>query len=172
MTTENTETQVPIEGERMRAAPPWLAEALEDWHKAKAAVSIDPLASEIPASLNAELIQFPEEVARWGFRVAEAAREVQMSELLEDDCWAASLEKAKMVLGPLVRGTTNAADYERAARQDPEWRKARIKHIHADAKLGRLKSAMEALRTKREALMSLGANLRQEMERDPSLRQR
>jgi len=152
--------------------PPWLQEALQDWEKAKAAVSIDALAGEIPHNLNMELFDFPETIAKWGFRVSEAVRELQMASMLAEDCLAAAEEKARMLLGPLKRGEVTTSDYQRAARRDPEWRQSELKRIHAEAKVGRLKSTMAGLSAKREALMSLGANLRAELERDPALRSR
>lgn len=150
--------------------PAWISEALADWNKAKEAVSIDPQAGEIPVHLNNELLFFPEQIAWWGFRLAEAVREEQMAAMGADDCYAAAIEKAKAMLGPAKRGEVSQASYDRAARLDQEWRKAELARIHAEAKCGRLKSVMQGLQAKREALMSLGANLRAEIQADPTLR--
>jgi len=170
-TTPEASFEEPTPTERPNPpAPPWLAEALSDWKKLKGDIAIDPLAGEIPANLNQELFEFPQSVAKWGFRVSEAIREFQLATMYADDCEAAAEEKARTVLGPLKRGTVTNADYSRAARYDPEWRAAQLKKIHAEARVGRLKSAAAALAAKREALLSIGANLRQEMQVDPTLR--
>lgn len=151
--------------------PAWLAEALADWDRAKNAVSIDAQAGDIPAHLNAELIDFPSTIARWGFRVAEAIREMQLAEMAADDAHGAAMERVKDKMGPLKRGEVSNSDYEREARHDPEWRQAELRRIHAEAKVGRLKSVMAGLQAKKDALVSLGANLRSEIQADPSLRE-
>lgn len=173
MTYKTLETESPLTTQVTPPTPPepaWLREAREDWQRAVEAVSIDPQAGSIPSSLNAELFAFPEAMARWGFRLSEATREFNLATLRAEDCWAAALENAKGVLGPTTRGKVSQADYERFARQNNEWRSAELARIHAEAKTGRLKSVMNGLAAKREALMSLGANLRAELLADPSLR--
>ncbi len=150
--------------------PPWLAEALQDWAKLKQDIAIDPQAGEIPLHLNQELFSFPEAVARWGFRLAEAIREEQIASLQAEDAFAAAEEKARILLGPTKRGEVSLADYERAAKRDPEWRQAELRRIAAEAKVGRLKAATAGLAAKRDALTSIGANLRAELQADPTLR--
>jgi len=55
---------------------------------------------------------------------------------------------------------------------DPEYNKARERLIQAESDRDYLRGVLDALRTKREAAVSLGAQLRQEHQSDTHLRER
>jgi hypothetical protein len=56
--------------------------------------------------------------------------------------------------------------------RDPDGQQARAKEVAADAERVRLYGVLDALRSKRDMLISLGAHIRAEMQHDPMIRER
>jgi hypothetical protein len=122
-----------------------------------------------PKMLEEEYIRIPGDLAYWneqycrareGHLRAELAREVDEANL--------RLEvRAKLVEqgSKVTEGTLDAMVVT-----DPRYRETREREITADARKQRMLGILDAIRGKREMLVSLGAHIRQEMAGDPSLR--
>lgn len=125
-------------------------------------VAVEPLA------LEEEFVRVPSDLAFWNERFARAQRAV----LLEK----AVLERVEAELSELHRGMLKAAGkatdamVEERVHRDPTYQ--RQKKAVADAEYEKLRAygVVDAIRTKRDMIISLGAHIRAEMARDPVVR--
>lgn len=62
------------------------------------------------------------------------------------------------------------SEVEAALVLNPEYQQAKVKEIEAEAEKVRLYGVLDAIRSKRDMLISLGAHMRAEMQSDPSIR--
>lgn len=140
-----------------------IREGNEDFEKVKEVVSIDPQACEYPGALNQELINLPGEVARWGFRAAHALADYNSAKQAREEAWALAGDAARAhLLEASARPTV--AQIEGLAIRTDTYRAAAKAESDAEVRLKRYQAVMEALRAKREALITLGANLRSELQ--------
>lgn len=126
------------------------------------------------SDLNGEFIRLPATMARWGTITADAAYDVSMAkQAYEKECAKVSEElRAKSAAAaegnrrPTVdqinAQTTNALTV--LMKQDALF--------EAERKYRRNQGIVEALRTKRDMLVQLGASYRAQMESDPGIRSR
>jgi hypothetical protein len=126
-------------------------------------VRIDPL------DIQAEFIRVPGDLAYWNDRYADALREFLISE--------ADFKILKAQLEPLTRqalldagGKTTEAQVKAAIDSDDQVLEAQRRCVEAEVEKNRLYGALDAIRSKKEMLISLGAHLRAEMGGDPVLR--
>jgi hypothetical protein len=126
-------------------------------------VRIDPL------DIQTEFIRIPGDLAYWNDRYAEALREHLTSKT--------DLEVLKAQLQPLVRqalldagGKVTEAQVAAAIETHDEVIEAKHRCITAEVEKNRLFGSLDAIRSKKEMLVSLGAHLRAEMGGDPALR--
>ncbi len=126
-------------------------------------VRIDPL------DLSNEFVQLSGQLAYWNDRYADALREFLISKV--------DLEVLKGQLQPLVRqalldagGKTTEAQVTSAIETHDEVIDAKNRLVHAEVEKNRLYGALDAIRSKKEMLISLGAHMRAEMGGDPMLR--
>jgi hypothetical protein len=124
-----------------------------------------------PLALEQEYVRLPADFAYWGERYSVAMRTYLQ---LEEDTkrttarlWMETREK----LTAAGKKPTEAM-IDAAMRQEEEHQKAHAALVGAEAEKERLRVVMEAIRTKREMLVSLGATIRQEKEHDPVIRER
>lgn len=127
------------------------------------AVGIDPLA------IQEEYVRVPAELAYWNCKYAEAVNrhlrakhhlevtEAQLRFLCRD-----ALEEA----GRKVTESTVDSAMLRHSSYEP----ARFAAIEAEVEVKRLAGVVDAVRTKRDMLVSLGAHVRAEMQHDPVIR--
>ncbi len=137
------------------------SENLEDY--LRKSVKIDPL------DIKGEFIRIPADLAFWNGRYADALREFLMAK--------ADLEILKAQLMPLVRqalldkgAKVTESIIESAVDGDAQVVEARDRLVNAEVEKARLYGTLDAIRSKKEMLISLGAHLRAELEGDPSLR--
>ncbi len=146
-------------------------------------VDIEPLA------LEEEFIRLPPDLAYWNHQFADAVREYSRSKFLREQTAArlhtelreeimyAAKEAAKTAIedgatksSVKVKSPT-IADIEAAVLTNEEYVEAREREIEAEANKARLYGIVDAVRTKRDMLVQMGANRRAEMQGDPSIRQ-
>jgi len=117
--------------------------------------------------IKAEFIRLPADMAYWNARYADAIRDHLRAkhecEKTEARCYGEHRERLE-----LERKVTEKK-IESAVTQDPSVIAAREAEIEAEAERARLRGVVEAISTKRDMLMSLGAYIREEM-RDPLIR--
>ncbi len=123
----------------------------------------------VPEQINEEFARMSADYAYWNEKYSEANR----LELVRE--WEVSKAYASLYL-------QKKFDLEAAGKKAPEasvdaevktsqvYGAAMEAHIEAQAEREHLKGILEALKTKREMLVSAGAHLRQEMQGDPIMR--
>lgn len=130
---------------------------------AKDSVYIDEFA------INGEFIRLPTDLAYWNGQYAERLREYLEADLNLDELKGKLHFKHREIL--LVNfGKATADDIRASVESDAEYVQARMALISAEVAKTRAKGMVEAVGTKKESLISLGANIRQEMGNDPSIR--
>jgi hypothetical protein len=124
-------------------------------------------------ALQAEYMRLPADYAYWNARYAEVYRFLLRSKMTRDQLQARLHKEYRARLeAQRSSGRVTIAEVDAEVEADPEYLEAKVTEIEADAECKKLQGVMEALRTKREMLISLGAHIRAEMQRDPSVHQR
>jgi hypothetical protein len=117
--------------------------------------------------IKAEFIRLPADMAYWNARYSDAIlahlRAKWAAETAEGECYIAQRERLE------AEGKVTEKKIESAVATDPMYVAARNAEIEAEAERARLRGVVEAIATKRDMLMSLGAYIREEM-RDPLIR--
>ena len=135
----------------------------EDLKEAQRATRIEPLA------IQEEYIGLPGHLAYWNNRYAaalEAALRAEHERKMAESRVLLELRAAAKVEG--TKPTVDEIEARVALSQDV--RSALLDEIAAQAEKARVQGVVEAIRAKREMLVSLGAHLREEMRGDPSIR--
>lgn len=123
----------------------------------------------LPEVIEEEYVRFPADFAFWNARYAAAferwlrlkvERELTYNHLLGEV--RAELETIK------TKATVSEVESEALRRR--EFLDAKLAEVQAEAEKVRLYGVMEALRSKREMLISLGAHIRLERSQDPMIR--
>lgn len=124
-----------------------------------------------PEALQEEFARVSMDFAYWSAQATDAYEAQQMAEL--------DVKRAKARLYVVNRttlemespnGKTTEAQVEAAVVNDPEMVAAEITRIQADVARDRAKLTLEAIRIKKDMLVSLGAHERTEMQGDPTIR--
>lgn len=125
----------------------------------KDAVEIEPLA------LQEEFIRVPSDLAHWNERYAHTLRSYLLAKAEVKELEARlSLEYRETLEKPTERAIETSVD------ADSRMVEARLRLIEAEVAKVRTDGVLEAIRAKRDALVSLGAHIRAELQGDPSLR--
>lgn len=121
------------------------------------------------ARLNDEFIKMPAAIAYWANEHANKVADYQHAKLNKDQTYARLFTKyhAKL-LDEKERPTEKKVDA--AIELDHEMYQAQVALLTAEREKNHVAGIMEAVRTKRDMLVSLGANYRAELQGDPSLR--
>lgn len=122
-----------------------------------------------PEAIQEEYVRMPSDLAYWAERYAKALR-VYLGSKLDLDRSRARLRVACR-LDLEVQGKVTESMVESAVDQHPEMEVARLNYIEAEVEKVRISGLLDAIRTKKDMLVSLGAHVRTEMERDPLLRE-
>lgn len=127
------------------------------------AVSVDPLL------LEEEFARIPADLAYWNEKYANAYRVFLRAKATYDQVEAARalvIREEQSMLKKITEGTIRAY-----VETDDEVVRARLQVIDAEVEKVRLWGVLDALRAKKEALISIGAHMRAEMSGNPSLRE-
>ena len=136
----------------------------------KDCVRIEPLA------LEEEFVRMPADLAYWNERYAKAVRAHLTAKIEVDRVRATTRQVMRIRLtNPenahlLAGGKITEAMLESFITSDGDVRRVEDAEIEAEAKKIRLHGIIEAIRTKRDMLISLGANMRAEMQNDPMIK--
>jgi hypothetical protein len=125
-----------------------------------------------PAAIREEYATVSSDLAHWGAVRTEAARQERRAEL-ETETWLAAFvsdarEKSESK-GERVPGVDGL---ERSARSDPQYKILRDREIEAAFTKESAAAVVAAISAKKEMLVSLGADLRLDAERDILIMQR
>jgi len=136
----------------------------------KDCVRIEPLA------LEEEFVRMPADLAYWNERYAKAVRAHLIGKIEVDRAraWARQALRIKLTnpenAHMLGGGKVTEALLESFIALDPTVKEVETNEIEAESKKIRLHGIIEAIRTKRDMLISLGANMRAEMQNDPMIK--
>lgn len=125
-----------------------------------------------PTVIEEEYIRLPGDLAYWN---AEYSRAYQhwLESKLEREVKCAHLTAAyrSSLEGGGTKSRVTIGEVDSLVQQDPDYVMVRTKEITSEADKVRLAGVMDALRCKKEMLISLGAHIRLEMGNDPMVRQ-
>ena len=122
-----------------------------------------------PEAIQEEMVRISADLAYWGERYSRALRAFLTAKLDEDRAYAKVAILCREELAQA--GKVTEAMVTSAVESHPEIERARLELIAAEVEKVRLYGVLDAIRSKRDMLQSLGAQLRAEMERDPGLRE-
>jgi len=130
-----------------------------------------------PLAIEEEFIRLPADLAYWNERFAQANRAFLIADIEEKRTEArlhlecrARLTVEKGEDGKKVKAPT-VSDIEAEVNGHEDMQRAQDRLIAAEAEKVRLYGVLDAIRTKREMVVSLGAHMRAEMQGDPTLRE-
>jgi hypothetical protein len=106
-------------------------------------------------ALQAEYMRLPADYAYWNARYAEVYRFLLRSKMTRDQLQARLHKEYRARLeAQRSSGRVTIAEVDAEVEADPEYLEAKVTEIEADAECKKLQGVMEALRTKREMLIS------------------
>lgn len=123
-----------------------------------------------PLAIQEEFVRLPGDFAYWSERYRQALISLADTELLYKQTKARLQRTHRERL--LANGKATEAMVEAAVDEDKEYAQAYRARAVAEAEKEAARLSVEAIRVKKEALISLGATVRQELENDPVIRQR
>ena len=124
-----------------------------------------------PLCIEEEYIRLPGDMAYWNSRYSDVYRHWLEMKVARDLAHNRLLmEHRELLLAKSTSGRVTAAEVESHVVQDPIYLDAKAKELVAESEKIRLYGVMEALRAKRDMLISLGAHIRQERANDPMIR--
>jgi hypothetical protein len=124
-----------------------------------------------PMDLTPAFCQLPADLAYWGARYADAHRQAAAAKADEKQIHGANWEVARDRV-TAIRGKATLDDIKAAIEQIDDVRRARENTIEAEYEKVRLLGIVDAIRSKRDMLISVGAHVRAEMDHDPSIKSR
>lgn len=127
----------------------------------KQCVSIDPL------SLSEEFTKVASELSFWNERQTEALRASLHAKIARERLHAQLFFEKRAAL-EAAKAKATEATVEAAIEIDPRFAALRDEEADAQSEYMRLRGVAEAVKTKRDMLVSLGAHVRAEMAGDPS----
>ena len=143
-------------------------DAIEEAKIIKDAITVSPEA------LQEEFIRLPGDIAHWSGRYAQAVRLFLIAEAARREAEArAWLEcKAAGIASAGEKGKAPTVDDLKAmVATRPEVLACVVEEIETAAEKERVRGIYEAVRTKKDAIVSIGATQRAELDGNPSLRQ-
>jgi hypothetical protein len=122
-----------------------------------------------PMALQEEYVRIAPDIAYWNARYSKALEMFLRSKIDLDTTEARQyIAHRERMLNAGAKVTK--AQIEAAVTTDQQVIEARMLLVAAEVEKNRLNGVCEAVRTKRDMLVSLGAHVRAEMQGDPSLR--
>ena len=124
-----------------------------------------------PEALNEEFVRLPSDLAYWCTRASDAHRAYLEAKIELDRISAATfLTCRERLLSSGEKATEKMIDS--TVTSDEAYLAARQAYLEAEVERERTRGVCEAIRAKRDMLISLGANHRAEMEHDPMIKAR
>ena len=122
-----------------------------------------------PVAIQEEYVRVPADLAYWNAKFSDALKAFLLAKL------ALSKVEARLQLetrASMEGGKTKVTESVITAmiESSDDWAKVKLALVDAECEKVRLWGVCDALRSKKEMLVSLGATLRSEMEGDPMLR--
>jgi hypothetical protein len=122
-----------------------------------------------PTLLQEEFIRLPADVAYWNERYAGKLKAHLATKVEVDHLHARLYIEIRETMEAEGKKATESA-VEAKIETSPVYHQMRLTLVGLEAEVAHLKGVLEAVRTKREMVISLGAQLRQELQHDPVIR--
>jgi hypothetical protein len=129
----------------------------------KECVTIEPMA------LEEEFIRVPADLAYWGARWADAQRDAALAKLRRNEVEAAIDAEYRTEAATSGEKVTEKIIASRVA-SDERMKAVEIELIEAEARASRARAFADAVRAKKDMVVSLGSQVRAEMQANPSIR--
>lgn len=126
-------------------------------------VGIDPL------TLNDEFVRIPSDLAYWNARYARALR-AYLTAKVDKDITRGRLEPMMRLAIQNAGGKPTEKQIDALIDSNQDYIDACYKLVDAEVEKNEVYGALDAIRSKKEMLVSLGAHLRAEMQGDPRIR--
>lgn len=121
------------------------------------------------SNIREEYMRVSADVAFWSNQFAHAHRRMLLAKILLERASAGAYLVERETAEDMGKKVTEAM-IDARVRSDPDVQRAEAELVEAEFERERLKGVTEAIRAKRDMLVSLGATMRAEMQGDPSLR--
>lgn len=135
----------------------------------RACVRIEPMA------IQEEFVRVPSDLAYWSESHSNLYREWQLAKFTREQEWGAAMARARALLSSKAVGgggrRPTVDQVEGEAVNDETYVAAKRNEVFLEAETKRLAGMIDAVRTKRDMLVSLGAHIRAEMEHDPVIKE-
>lgn len=126
-------------------------------------VTMDPL------QLEEEFVQLPATLAYWNERYAETQRSFLRAKVDRERSSARLTMECRAQI-EAKKGKATVSDVEAAVDGHPDYMALKDAELDAEIETRRVYGVLDAIRAKKEMLISLGAHIRAEMQSDPTLR--
>lgn len=126
------------------------------------AVAIEPLA------MQEEFIRIPADLSHWNAQYTDVLKRYLIAKAQDEETWARVWLETREAL--LLDGKATEKLIECKALTNPDYQKVHLALIEVEVEKARVLGVVDAIRSKKEMLISLGAQIRSEMEGDPALR--
>jgi len=124
------------------------------------------------SDLNKEFIEFPARLAYWNQLFADATESYLKSKADWEVAKAATRFRLRGIPLRQTGKLPTMDDLDALVTLDEEVRDVHLAYVMADVDRVRIRGIVESLAAKKDMLQSLGAKVRAEMERDPTVRER
>jgi DNA repair photolyase len=121
-----------------------------------------------PTVITDEMSRVSADFAYWGNRYAKAHREYLRAKILDKRAKAQSYAEKRELL-QATRGKATVSDIDAAVVLDETVQEAEAAVIECEYDRETLKGCLEAVRAKRDMLITLGAHMREEMKGTPRI---
>lgn len=122
-----------------------------------------------PMALEEEFVRVPADLAYWGARWADAQKAASMAKLTRDQVEAAIDAEHRMAAASAGEKVTEKVIASRVL-LDERMKAVEIELIEAEAQASRARAFCDAVRAKRDMVVSLGSQVRAEMQANPTIR--
>lgn len=123
-----------------------------------------------PADLTKEFVRVPSDLAYWNEQYSQAYKIWLEAKAARELIYAQAYEARLADMSHLGKRPT-VSEIESSVIQDANYTQAKMEEIATETEKVRLYGVLDSLRSKRDMLISLGAQLRAEMQHDPMIRQ-
>jgi hypothetical protein len=124
-----------------------------------------------PAQVQDAFMRLPGEVAHWAAKLAKASRELTLTKARAQMMENRLVARVRDEIGASSGRKASLSESERKARSTQQWLEWQTEIARAEEAKVLAKGVLDALTAKRDALISVGASLRAEMNNlDPRIR--
>lgn len=124
-----------------------------------------------PHSLNDEFVRLPADYAFFNEKYRTALERSLLADAAVKRMRAGLYITSSEAVMPSGKPAT-VGYIEALVERDPDYAQAASEAIYAEADVAHVKGVLEAIRTKRDMIIQMGATVRQELQNDPAVRDR